>query len=380
MKVLIVGAGVAGLALGSFLRDSDIEYDIVEKMPDWKAQGFLVAIWDSGRDILKKLGLADAFDTAGGKVDHYSIRNGEGAELRNIDLSHFYAAYGSAARVIARADVHAWLVERAGGQGRIRMGVSVRALSDEVDGVHVTFTTGEYKTYDVVVGADGVHSGVRALSFGHLIETYEDWRIWYTWIDNVFGTPATIVEYVEPGEFACVLGTGTRTSVWLVAPADHRVWDDAAGRIKRLERMFKDETVLVPAALQQLRDQDVQPSDLAHIRLQKWSVGRVVLIGEAAHCSGPHAGLGTTLALEDGYVLAGELMQVSERYPLREALATYEKKRRERIYFADHLNLRIKQGTLMRSNVLRKVANVFLPYVPRRFIFGDLERLLREEI
>jgi len=76
MKILIVGGGIAGLTLASFLRDTEIEYDIVERMPDWSKHGYIIGVWDSGRDILRKLGLAEAFDKAGAKADHVSIRNG----------------------------------------------------------------------------------------------------------------------------------------------------------------------------------------------------------------------------------------------------------------------------------------------------------------
>src|SRR3989344_2845045 len=113
MRILIVGAGVAGLTLASFLRDTEIEYDIVEKVPDWSKQGYLIGIWDSGRDILRKLGLAAVFDKTGAKAHHVSIRTGGGVLVRDIDLSRFYSSYGSAARLLARSDVHAWLLERA---------------------------------------------------------------------------------------------------------------------------------------------------------------------------------------------------------------------------------------------------------------------------
>ncbi len=379
MKVLIVGAGIGGLTLAAFLRDSLVEYEIIEKQSDWSRKGFLIAMWDSGRDILKKLGLSDRFDSCGTPVRMFSIRNGGGHVLHNYDLTHFYADYGSAVTTLCRADLHAWLVEKAAAD-KIRMGVSIEKLSQDEHGVEVRFSDGSLGTYDVVVGADGVHSQVRDLVFGEHLESFENWRIWYTWIDSKYRIPATITEYVEPKEFVSVLSTKERTSAWLVAPADHAVWDAANGRVERLKKIFKDESFLIPGALEGLSDADVQPSDLVQVKLRSWSHGRVVLLGDAAHCSGPHAGMGTTLAMEDGYVLAGELIRMSALYPLKKALANYEKKRRMRTHRVETVNRRIKFGTLIESRVFRKAANLAIPYVSERYLLGNLENLLKQEI
>lgn len=378
MKVLIVGGGVAGLTLASFLRDTDIEYEIVEKMPDWSKHGYVIGIWDSGRDILKKLQLADVFDRAGTKAKHISIRNGKGQFLRDIDLAPFYYTYGLAARLIPRAEVHAWLLQKAD-PNRLRMGLSVEKIIENDNVVQVTFTNGEERSYDVVVGADGIHSKVRSLIFGELIERYEDWRVWYAWIDKAFGMEAAIVEYIEAPEFASVLSSGERTSVWFAAPADHTVWDSEAHRIERLKEIFKNEPAIIPA-LDALEDCDVQPSDLAQVHLQSWSKGRVVLAGEAAHCTGPYGGLGTTLALEDGYVLAGELLQVSTQYPLHAAFATYEKKRKARVRLGDRMNMFIKSATLVQTPLMRSAMSFVVRHVPFRWLFWNIERLMEKEI
>ena len=68
MKILIVGAGIGGLTLAAFLRDSNIEYDIVEKAPDWSHQGYSLSLWNNGRNILRKLDLAEKFDSCGTRI------------------------------------------------------------------------------------------------------------------------------------------------------------------------------------------------------------------------------------------------------------------------------------------------------------------------
>lgn len=84
MKILIVGAGIGGLTLAGFLKDSSIEYDLIEKAPSIKGQGYSLCIWNNGRRILQKLGLGEEFDKAGCPVHYYCVRDGKGKLLRNI--------------------------------------------------------------------------------------------------------------------------------------------------------------------------------------------------------------------------------------------------------------------------------------------------------
>jgi len=379
MRILIVGGGIAGLTLGAFLENSDIGFDIIEKNADWNQQGFLISMWDSGRDILKKIGLGDRVDTTGSPAHVYSIRDGAGRIVRNIDFTSFYATYGSAITILPRADLHTWLREKIS-QNRIHMGTTVAAVQQKNGKVLVTFTNGKEDEYDVVVGADGVHSTVRKLVFPHDIESYENWRVWYAWIDHAFAVPAAVAEYVAPSEFIIVCSAGNKTTAWFFTPSDHTRTDELTGRIDRLKKLIEDETVLMPRAIELLRDEDLVPSDIAYVKMKHWVHDRVVLIGDAAHCMGPHAGIGSTMAMEDGYILAGELMQVSTSYSVDAALENYEKKRRVRIALAQNLSNTLKWGTFIRSTCVRRVANYIIPLIPQRFLTRDLEKLLQHEI
>ncbi len=379
MRVLIVGAGIGGLTLAAFLRDSDIEYEIVEKAPDWSRQGFLIGMWDSGRDILKKLGLSEQFDKSGSPVRRYSMRNGKGTHLHDFDFSDFYVKYGSAMTVIRRNDLHDWLLQKID-QSKLRMGISVENIVQNPERVTVTFGNGGVKDYDVVVGGDGVHSSVRSQVFGKHIESYQNWRVWYGWVDAKFGTPATIIEYVEPGEFAAIFTACGKAMVWLSAPAEHGTWDNEKGRIARLKEIFKDEKEIMPGILDAVLDENMLPTDLVTLKLKKWYEGRVVLVGDAAHNFGPHAGVGGGMALEDAYVLAGELMKVSNLLPLSVALQNYQIERGKRLRYARGLSDRVRGATLIKSRFLRKLLDAVIPYAPARFFTKNLELLLKQEI
>jgi 2-polyprenyl-6-methoxyphenol hydroxylase-like FAD-dependent oxidoreductase len=200
------------------------------------------------------------------------------------------------------------------------------------------------------------------------------------WIDNKYKTEASISEYMEPGEFFSFFDTGDRTLAIIVAEHHNVVWDDPQDRITRLKETFKDEKAFVPQIFDFLKDEEINPSDLFDLNLKKWSKDGVVLMGDAAHGFGPWAGLGGSMALEDGYVLAGELMKVSPTYTLDEALKNFELKRRKRIKIARRLTNKMKAGAFIRSRIARKVLDVLLPYLPESYLINDFNKLLREEI
>ena len=166
----------------------------------------------------------------------------------------------------------------------------------------------------------------------------------------------------------------------MVAPADHTKWDTQEGRIKRLKELFKNETHIVPAALEELSDEDALPTDIVEVNMRHFVKERVVLIGDAAHCSGPTAGLGTSMALEDAYTLAGELMKVSSDYSLYKALSTYEKSRKKRTTVARRLTRRARIASLVKSPFLMKIIDVLAPFIPERFLANGYRQLLKNEI
>lgn len=378
MKVLIVGGGIGGLTLAAFLEYSSVEYEIVEKCPDWKHQGFVIGLWDNGRDILKKLGLADKLDAEGVRMHAYSIQNGKGKLIRKYDLRSFYVHYGTAMTSIERGDLHDWLLSIID-QKKIRMGTSIKAIAQRAERVQVTLSDDSIHIFDAVIGADGVHSVVRNLVFKDAIERYENWRVWYTRIDDKFNVPGTLTEYIEPSEFALVSKANGKTHASFIAPANHAVWDTADGRAKRLKEVFRDQSVLIPAVAVH-RDDDLQPSDLMEIEMKQWTKGHVALLGDAAHGFGPHAGLGASMAMEDAYVLAGELMRVSDSYTIENALQAYQHKRMPRVRIARELSHRIRLYTLIKSKWLRRMMDVIVRFIPESYLVRDYNKLLKEEI
>ncbi len=375
MKVLIVGGGIAGFALAAFLRDTSIECHIVEKNRDWSHEGFLIGLWDNGRDILKKLELAERLDAKGSRVRTNTFRDGAGREIRRFNLSPFYSEYGGAVTIIGRGDIHAWLRERSAAP--VRMGMELTGLAQDEESVRATFADGTTETYDVVIGADGVRSRTRELVFSSHAETYTNWRAWYVWIETQLNAPDAITEYIEGGECITVFTAGGRTLATMFAPADHNAWDTKEGRVERLKTLFNDETSLVPRIFEHVRDEDVLPTDLADVHLSVSAQGRVALIGDAAYSTGPVAGLGSSMALEDAYVLAAELQKTTDVFA---ALKAYDLARRPRRAIARRLSLFMRSGSFVSSRGIWAIAKQVVRWIPDRIALRDYRTLLEQEI
>ncbi|MEN9613998.1 MAG: FAD-dependent urate hydroxylase [Candidatus Parcubacteria bacterium] len=378
MKILIVGAGIGGLTLAAFLKESSIEYDIVEKANNWNTQGFSIGLWNNGRHILAKLGILDRLEKEGTHIKRYQVRNGKGDLIREYDFFKLYAKYGLSYTQINRAFLHSWLLELVGKEN-IQLGVQVNSLKDVGHGVEVVLSNGQTHTYDLVVGADGIHSKIRGMIFGSELEKFDNWRVWYAWVDNQFKDEATVTEYVEPGEFIGIFDSCGKTLAVLIAPVEHTVWDDVKGRLGRLSETFKHE-VRLDGFLKGLKDEDVMPTDLSRVTLKKFVKGRVVLAGDAAHGFEPNAGLGASMAMEDGYVLAAELMKVSGTYTIKKAIDRYQDLRRKRVKVARSSTSRMRSWSFIGPRWLRKTVDFFLPFVPQPLFTSQYLKLMKEEI
>ena len=199
-------------------------------------------------------------------------------------------------------------------------------------------------------------------------------------MDNKLKTEASVSEYIEAGEFVSIFDSGEKTLAIIAAPNNHALWDDPKNKIEKLKKVFKGETPNIVHLFDTLKDEEIVSSELTHVKLKGWVKGRVVLVGDAAHGFEPHGGIGGSMALEDGYVLAGELLQVSKDYLISTALKNYEIKRRKRVKIAYRLTNKMRAWALIKSKFLRKIVDVCIPHIPEKYFVKDYDALLGEEI
>jgi 2-polyprenyl-6-methoxyphenol hydroxylase-like FAD-dependent oxidoreductase len=328
VRVLIVGAGVAGLALAGRLAQQGRDVLVVERDTD-RSGGYAIGLYPLGSCVLHGLGLYDDFLGAGQVVGTYRMADGAGRPMQTIDMQVLTDGVGPMV-MIDRAELLA-LLERAA-TVTIRRGTTVASLQQDAHGVDVTFDDGRQARFDLVVGCDGIGSATRERIMGPQPGFDAGWLLWTWWADAArfevdavrehWGRGWFFGAYPSPGHVMCAAG----------GPAS---WGDpteqgAAGAAAEVAALLR-------ARLRPLVDRDpavagaVDDLDLAHrwpmrdVRSARWCEGRVVLCGDSAVAFLPTAGVGASNALRAAAALADELSRAdAASVPL--ALELYEQR------------------------------------------------------
>lgn len=353
-RVLIVGAGIAGLAAGVALARHGITADIVERAEEWRTAGAGMYLQVNAVRALDDLGLAEAVEKRGAPVRRQSIFDDRGRPLAAMDVKAIWGSDRSLA--LHRADLHE-VMRDAARAVPVRLGTTVTAL-EGFDPVRVTFSDGSTGDYDLVIGADGVHSTVRELAFGDRPARPVGQVCW------------RFVAEGFPGIEDWTLYSGRGVNFLTIGIGQERVYcyGDTMGPSGNGDwrMLFRDFPDPIPALLEQ--GGSALRSVLEEVTPPVWAAGRIVLIGDAAHASSPNLAQGAAMALEDALVLAD---LVASR-PLAEALTGYRERRSPRVTWMQaqthHRDKMRKLPPLARRISLRLATTKFFiaPYRPLR--------------
>jgi len=328
--------------------------------------------------MLQRLGVAKAFDAAGTAIRQYETRDGHGRLLRQFPLGQFEERFGCGYVQVERKRLHGMLCGCAEAS-RLRMGRGFVGLQQRDDGVVVRWedTSGAAAEdrFDLVVGADGVSSAVRAAAFGAGLERYTGWRSWYGWVEQSLVPRGAMVEFLAAGRCAALFDDahGERALGVFFAAQEPGM---AAESPRQVRTLFAQTVPGLAAVLESAGDTVRLGADLATVQLRRWASGRVVLLGDAAHAFEPHNGLGASMAMEDAAVLAEELANIGEnRNQIDGALAAYERRRRGRVTMAQRISERIRLFAFVRGAMRRRLADRGIRILPRGVVERDYFRL-----
>ncbi|MET8830473.1 FAD-dependent monooxygenase [Streptomyces sp. NPDC004610] len=315
LKVLVSGASIAGPALALWLSRYGAEVTVVERAPALRRGGQLVDLRGVSRESIRRLGV-DAEVRAAREANYgMSFVDQRGRRRGDLRAEHFGGDGPVAEIEILRGRLSDVLHRSSLAQGvTYRFGDSIAAVHDTGKQVRVDFRSGRPESYDVVVGADGLHSELRGMLFGpgedflHHLGTY----VSFWTADNHLGLKDWTVAYSEPGRtvgMRSILGN-TKVMAFLSFRAalpsyDHRDLE-AQRRIVRAHAAGMGWEASTLLAQMETAD-DFFFDTCSQVRLPSWSKGRVGLVGDAAYCASPLSGHGATVAVVGAHVLAGEL-------------------------------------------------------------------------
>ena len=327
-RILISGASVAGPALAYWLARFGFEPTVVERAPSIRDGGYAVDFRGAAMGVLGGMGVLDAVVREQTRIRTVSL-----VDRHNRRLADMPDGLTTGQVEIMRGDLNRILYDATRHDTEYAFGDSIESMTQRDNGVDVTFRSGAAQTFDLVIGADGLHSNVRALAFGN--ETnYISHLGCYVCIfatGNAFGLEREGAIYSEPGRVASLYSgrdpkAATAAFYFISPPLDYDRHDAAAQQRIVAER-FRGMEWKVPSLLNAMRDaRGFYFDSISQIKMPRWSNGRVALVGDAGYCSSPLSGMGTGMATVGSYILAGELAEAGGDF--RAAFERYESRMR----------------------------------------------------
>lgn len=324
MRILIAGAGIAGLTLAALLRQRGFLPEVVERAPGFGGPGYMLALYPLGSRVLHGLGLYDRFVETSQPLALHDLCDGRGKLVQSYDFSELVERFGHLGQLERRELLE--LLRSAAPDVPLRFGVALRDLQDGPDGVRVHLSDGTVAVYDLLVGADGVQSRVRDLAMGPVATHDTGWSTWVWWVPDLPVAHDVVTDYWGGGRFVGV--HPTRSGVGVIAAGPSEAVDDPAGLADAFAHLGD-----VPRALVATAPADASQRyfrKLSDLRSPHWHQGHVALVGDAACTFLPTSGSGASMAMESAAVLADELGRTDVRM-LPFALDLYEQRRRRRV-------------------------------------------------
>jgi 2-polyprenyl-6-methoxyphenol hydroxylase-like FAD-dependent oxidoreductase len=365
-SVLISGAGIAGPALAHWLKRYGFEPVLVERAPAFRDGGYMIDVWGTGYEILEHYGLLQAARERGYVFNRLKFVDEKGREVSGFGGEIFRGAFDNRFFSIPRGDLAHVLFQTIEGKVETIYGATIRALDADENGVRVELSHGEVRRFDLVIGADGLHSRVRELVFGPepRFEKFLGYcAASFITTDYPHRDEATYVSFARPGrQISRYAMRGNRTAFLLVFAADAPpkvAPHDIAAQKRLLHEKFGNDGWECREILSRLDTADELYFDpVSQIRMPQWTRGRVGLLGDAACCPSLLAGAGSAFAMLGAYVLAGELHKAGGDH--RIAFAAYEEKlsafmRRQQdnaVRFAGSFTPKTAFGVFLRDRVL----------------------------
>ncbi|BCO34515.1 FAD-dependent oxidoreductase [Mycobacterium heckeshornense] len=312
MRVLISGASIAGPVVAYWLARRGFDVTVVERAPTLrKTGGHAVDLFRPAMDISAHMGVLPRIEERTTGTTRMTIHRQSGGRPISVDLAKIVAAASDRHVEIMRDDLSEIYYDAGRDDVEYLFGDSITAISPDGD---VTFQRTPPRRFDVVIGADGLHSNVRRLTFG------DDAGM--TRFLGAYLAVASVPKTLAPeGEMHCHVGVGRMAAIYSArhlddarlvflfrSPQLHYHHRDTLRQKQLLRTAFAAMAPRVDDWLTRLEDTPAFYFDsITQLQLDGWSQGRVTLVGDAGYCPGPAVGGSTSLAVVGAYVLAGEL-------------------------------------------------------------------------
>jgi 2-polyprenyl-6-methoxyphenol hydroxylase-like FAD-dependent oxidoreductase len=368
--VLISGVGIGGPTLAYWLSRGGFTPTLIEHAPALRTGGYVIDFWGLGYDIAERMGLAGEIERRGYHVQEMRVVDDCGRRVAGFGTKVFQELTAGRYVTVARSELSRLLFEKSAGRAEVVFDDEVVAIDERPTRVDVTFRHGGQRPFDLVIGADGLHSTVRRLAFEP--RSWSEVQLGYT--VAAFEAPGyrpreddRYVMYNQPGRMVgrfALRDDGTLfLFVFEAGASDPPAQLKLPAQKAILRETYAEGHWECRPILDELdRAGDLYFDRVSQIKMASWSRGRIGLIGDAAFCVSLAAGQGSALAMTAAYVLAGELTRAGGQH--EEAFAEYEKLLRAYIdsklrgaeRFSVALAPRTRTGLFLRNQVIKAAA------------------------
>jgi 2-polyprenyl-6-methoxyphenol hydroxylase-like FAD-dependent oxidoreductase len=366
MRVIVVGGGIAGLSAAISLRRTGHEVVVLERAARIDPVGTGITLFGNAMSALDRLGVGEAVAARGAAATRSAILTWKGRELAGVPSDLLEGTIA-----VHRADLQA---ELAAAAGEVRLGVEVTGVEHDENRVVARAADGSEERGELLIGADGLNSVVRR-EIADVATRYAGYTAWRG-VSPVPVEPGRLTESWGVGErFGLVDIARGRTYWFATKNAPEGESDEPEGRKAEIVQRFSGWHEPIATVADAADESAILRNDVYYLDpLPRWSHGRIVLVGDAAHATTPGVGQGAAQAIEDAVVLADQLAGSDD---LGAALGEYEAIRRPRAEAVLKMSHRVDKAAQLASPLGWRLRNAIVRLQPERAQRRQLEPLVR---
>lgn len=385
--ILISGAGIAGTTLAFWLKKFGFNPTIIEVSPKLREGGYAIDFMGAGYDVAEKMGIADELkkvDIDFSKLTFVDKNNKEKGSMNYQKIKEFL---NGRAFTLLRSDLASVIFNKLDKDIQVIFGNTINNVEQNDEKVIVSLQNGTKQSFDLLIGADGLHSNVRNLAFGKETQ-FEKYYGYYTssyTINNFsIGGNAFSMYNVPFKQVAIYSNKENQTTTFFIFTSPRKLsyqHHDIEKQKQILKTEFENSGWKCSQLLSGIDSTtDFYFDSISQIKMKCWSKGRVTLVGDACYCPSLLSGKGSTLAMAGAYILAGELKQANGNY--QEAFKQYEiifkpfmeKKQKAAQFFAKSFIPKSNFGIWLRNLIFRLMSvSLFSKLFLNQFKDSDLK-------
>jgi 2-polyprenyl-6-methoxyphenol hydroxylase-like FAD-dependent oxidoreductase len=382
--VLVSGVGIAGCTIAYWLRRRGFTPVLIERAPRFREGGYIIDFWGIGFDVAERMGLIPELRGLGYTFNRIEFVGKDGRTRSAIGGNSFERALGDRFFSIPRGDLARAIYGTIEGKVETVFGDSIVGIRSQKDCAQVVFASGSPRAFDLVIGADGLHSAVGTAIFGPH-DKFERYLGYYAATFSTTGYPRrdenTYLSYAAPGrQISRYALRDDRTAFLFVFASPSllpAVTRDPAVQKALLLRTFSQDAWIEWPQIEKRLDtcDDLYLDAVSQVETPNWSKDRVALVGDAAYCPSLLAGEGAAFAMAGAYVLALELGRTGGDYTA--AFASYERqfrpfiesKQKSARAFSSSFAPKSSLGLFIRDQILRLSAvPAVADWIMRRYV------------